>query len=175
MARIKGVDIPNDKRIEISLTYIYGIGRKLSKKILKNAKVDLNKKTNELTEDELLTIIDEIEEEGKIKPYEKDLISSAIKFDDIEVKDIVTPRKDITAIDMEMSFEEIHKIFDESKYTRIPVYSGTIDNVIGILHEKDFYSYLLKYNNDPSEFKVTNYLPTFKIFLSIYLFGYIGS
>ena len=45
MARIKGVDIPNDKRIEISLTYIYGIGKKLSKTILNNAKVDLNKKS----------------------------------------------------------------------------------------------------------------------------------
>ena len=54
-----------------------------------------------------------------------------------------------------MTYEEIHKIFDETKYTRIPVYSGTIDNIIGILHEKDFYSYLLKYNNDPSEFRVT--------------------
>ena len=53
MARIKGVDIPNDKRIEISLTYIYGIGRKLSKKILKDAKVDLNKKAKDLTDDEL--------------------------------------------------------------------------------------------------------------------------
>ena len=108
-----------------------------------------------ITEDELLTIIDEIEEEGMIKPYEKDLISSAIKFDDTEVKDIVTPRKDITAIDMEMTSEEIRKIFDESKYTRIPVYSGTVDNIIGILHEKDFYSFLLKTINEDEEFKVT--------------------
>ena len=61
MARIKGVDIPNDKRIEISLTYIYGIGRKLSKKILKDAKVDLNKKAKDLTDDELARIRKEIE------------------------------------------------------------------------------------------------------------------
>jgi small subunit ribosomal protein S13 len=53
MARIKGIDIPNDKRIEISLTYIYGIGRKLSKQILTAAKVDLNKKAKDLTEEEL--------------------------------------------------------------------------------------------------------------------------
>ena len=53
MARIKGVDIPNDKRIEISLTYIYGIGRNLSKTILNNANVDLNKKAKDLTEDEV--------------------------------------------------------------------------------------------------------------------------
>ena len=61
MARIKGVDIPNDKRIEISLTYIYGIGRNLSKTILNNAKVDLNKKAKDLTDDELARIRKEIE------------------------------------------------------------------------------------------------------------------
>ena len=61
MARIKGVDIPNDKRIEISLTYIYGIGRNLSKTILKNANVDLNKKAKDLSEDELSRIRKEID------------------------------------------------------------------------------------------------------------------
>ena len=61
MARIKGVDIPNDKRIEISLTYIYGIGRQLSKTILKNAKVDLNKKAKDLTDDELSRIRKEVD------------------------------------------------------------------------------------------------------------------
>ena len=61
MARIKGIDIPNDKRIEISLTYIYGIGRKLSKQILNAAKVDLNKKAKDLTEEELVSIRKEID------------------------------------------------------------------------------------------------------------------
>lgn len=61
MARIKGVDIPNDKRIEISLTYIYGIGRQLSKKILNDAKVDLNKKAKDLTDDELSRIRKEVD------------------------------------------------------------------------------------------------------------------
>lgn len=101
-----------------------------------------------LDQDDLITIIDEIEEEGKIKPYEKDLIFSAIKFDDIEVKDIVTPRKDLTAIDVENTVEEICKVFEDTKFTRIPVYEGTVDNIIGILHEKDFYSYLLRKGNE---------------------------
>lgn len=61
MARIKGVDIPNDKRIEVSLTYIYGIGKNLSKTILNKAKVDLNKKAKDLTDDELARIRKEIE------------------------------------------------------------------------------------------------------------------
>lgn len=61
MARIKGIDIPNDKRIEISLTYIYGIGRNLSKKILTDANVDLNKKAKDLSEDELARIRKEVD------------------------------------------------------------------------------------------------------------------
>ena len=61
MARIKGVDIPNDKRIEVSLTYIYGIGKNLAKTILTNANVDVNKKAKDLTEDELTRIRKEVE------------------------------------------------------------------------------------------------------------------
>ena len=60
MARIKGVDIPNNKRIEIALTYIYGIGRSLSNTILKDAKVDINKKASELTDQELAAIREQV-------------------------------------------------------------------------------------------------------------------
>jgi len=70
MARIKGIDIPNDKRIEISLTYIYGIGRKLSKTILTAANVDLNKKAKDLTEEELASIrreVDKYNVEGDLR------------------------------------------------------------------------------------------------------------
>ena len=70
MARIKGIDIPNDKRIEISLTYIYGIGKKLSKKILTAANVDLNKKAKDLTDEELAAIrkeIDNYQVEGDLR------------------------------------------------------------------------------------------------------------
>ena len=70
MARIKGIDIPNDKRIEVSLTYIYGIGRQLSRRILNNAKIDLDKKAGELTDEELATIrkeIDKYQVEGDLR------------------------------------------------------------------------------------------------------------
>ena len=60
MARIKGVDVPNNKRIEIALTYIYGVGRSLSNKVLNDAKVDINKKAGELDNDELGRIRDEL-------------------------------------------------------------------------------------------------------------------
>ena len=61
MARIKGIDIPNDKRIEVSLTYIYGIGRQLSRKILADAKVDLDKKAKDLSDTEINAIRTEID------------------------------------------------------------------------------------------------------------------
>jgi small subunit ribosomal protein S13 len=60
MVRIKGVDIPNDKRVEIALTYIFGIGRSLSREILTNCKVDINKKAKDLTEEEIIAIRDEM-------------------------------------------------------------------------------------------------------------------
>lgn len=60
MARINGVDIPNNKRIEIALTYIYGIGRSLSNKILADAKIDINKKAGQLSQEELVKIRDEV-------------------------------------------------------------------------------------------------------------------
>ena len=69
MARIKGVDVPNNKRIEISLTYIYGIGRSLSTRILKDANVDKNKKAKDLTEEEISRIRKEVEK----YPVEGDL------------------------------------------------------------------------------------------------------
>ena len=60
MARIKGVDIPNNKRIEIALTYIFGIGRSLSNRILKDANVDLNKRAGDLDSEEIVRIRDEV-------------------------------------------------------------------------------------------------------------------
>ena len=70
MARIKGVDIPNNKRIEIALTYIYGIGRSLSNQILRDANIDVNKRAGQLDNDELGRIRDEVEKytiEGNLK------------------------------------------------------------------------------------------------------------
>lgn len=120
------------------LCVIFEFLQKLMLKLFKKKSSD-----EVMTEDELLTIIDEIEEEGKIKPYEKELISSAIKFDDIEVKEIITPRKSIIAIEEGQSVEEIHEIFKNSKFTRLPIYKDSIDNIIGILNEKDFYQVLM--------------------------------
>ena len=87
MARIKGVDIPDNKRIEIALTYIYGIGRRLSKYILENANVNLDKKAKDLTEDELASIRAEIDKhlvEGDLKREVKMNIKTKMEINSYE-------------------------------------------------------------------------------------------
>ncbi len=93
-----------------------------------------------MTEEELISIIEEAEEDGGIDEEEGTLIKSAIEFGDLEVGDIFTPRIDITALPLTADKETVASTFSESGYSRIPVYEGDLDNVIGILYYKDFYS-----------------------------------
>ena len=93
-----------------------------------------------ITEEELITMVSEAENEGGLDEHESRLIQSAINFDDLEVSDILTPRVDISAISREATAEEAATIFAESGYSRLPVYEKTIDNIIGVIHEKDFYA-----------------------------------
>ena len=108
----------------------------------------LFKKTDDqgMTEEELISIIEEAEEEGDIDKEESDLIKSAIEFGDLEVGDIFTPRIDITALPVGASKDDVAKVFTESGYSRLPVYDGDIDNVVGILYYKDFYTVAYKTN-----------------------------
>ena len=91
------------------------------------------------TEDELITIVDEAEEDGTLESNEGNLIRSAIEFNDVSAGDILTPRVDICAISKDESINNIAKIFMETGYSRLPVYDEDIDDIIGILHEKDFF------------------------------------
>lgn len=91
-----------------------------------------------ITEAELLTIVEEAQNDGGIDENEGDLIKSAIEFYDLDVSDILIPRVDVIAVDIENTNEEINKIFDETRFSRLPVYKETIDNIIGIINHKDF-------------------------------------
>ena len=93
-----------------------------------------------MTEEELISIIEEAQEDGGIDEEESTLIKSAIEFGDLEVGDIFTPRIDITALPYNADKDTVARTFSESGYSRIPVYEGDIDNVVGILYYKDFYS-----------------------------------
>ena len=92
-----------------------------------------------ITEEELVSIIEEAEESGDIDEDESELIKSAIEFNDLEVADIFTPRIDITSLPVDAERETIEKQFEESGYSRIPVYDGDLDNIVGILYHKDYY------------------------------------
>ncbi|MCL2143394.1 MAG: hemolysin family protein [Methanomassiliicoccaceae archaeon] len=94
-----------------------------------------------VTEEELMVIIDEIEEEGTIEKHESDLIKSAIEFDDITAGEMCTPRVDITAIDVTSDKNKIKKMFRETGFSRIPVYRGNIDQIVGVIYSKDFYNH----------------------------------
>ena len=91
-----------------------------------------------VTEDELLTMVDEVREDGGINSSESELIKNAIEFNDIEVTEVLTPRVDVVALDVEWDKDKIEKIFDESGFSRLPVYKDTIDNIIGVLNHRDF-------------------------------------
>lgn len=110
------------------------------KKLL--SKVFKSSDERSITEEELLTIIDEAEEGGGINETEGTLIRSAIEFTELEAADILTPRTDVTFISMDMEKEKIAKTFAETGYSRLPVYEGTHDHVVGIIHHKDFHNFI---------------------------------
>ena len=101
---------------------------------------------DEFSSEEFITMVEEAHEGGGMNEDEADLITNAIEFNDQEVDKVFTPRVDVVGNDINDSLEEIDKNFRESGFSRIPIYSDSIDNIIGILHEKDFY-YLYYKNN----------------------------
>jgi putative hemolysin len=98
-----------------------------------------------VTEEELKVMLDISEEEGVIDKEERDLIDRSMDFDDIMVSEVLTPRIDVKAVEVGQSVDEIKEVFFEERFSRIPVYEDHIDNVIGILSEKEFFTHLLKF------------------------------
>ena len=93
-----------------------------------------------VTEGELITMVSEAEEDGEITDHESELIRSAIEFDDVEVQEVLTPRVDVEAVADDATMEQLAEKFAACGYSRLPVYHETIDNIIGVVHEKDFYA-----------------------------------
>ncbi|KMM37226.1 hemolysin family protein [Guptibacillus hwajinpoensis] len=100
-----------------------------------------------VTEEELKVMLDISQEEGVIDKEERDLIHRSMDFDDTLAGQVLTPRIDIVAIDIDQSIDEMKEIFFEERFSRIPVYQDSIDNIIGILTEKEFLTHLIKYQN----------------------------
>ncbi|MBR5773680.1 MAG: HlyC/CorC family transporter [Clostridia bacterium] len=115
------------------INFIFSLWKKLLSLVFKFSDDDA------ITEEELLTIVEEAESEGGIDSEESELIRSAIEFSDLEASDILTPRVDVVAVSTEDSQERISRTFVETGFSRLPVYENTIDHIIGVIHQKDLY------------------------------------
>ncbi|MBR3265449.1 MAG: HlyC/CorC family transporter [Erysipelotrichaceae bacterium] len=102
------------------------------------------KESDSYSTDEFITMVEEANEDGDIEDHEADLITNALEFNDLNVGDILTPRIDVIAIDInEDTIEEIELKYRDSGFSRLPVYDDSLDNIVGVLIEKDFYYHLL--------------------------------
>ena len=104
------------------------------------AKIFKLQKDETVTDEELLTLVEEAEESGALKEDESELVRSALEFDDLRVEDILVPRVDVYAVNEKSTMDEVKAVFEKTGYSRLPVYRDTIDSVIGFVHERDFYS-----------------------------------
>lgn len=93
-----------------------------------------------VTDSELLTLVEEAEQEGGIDKSEGAMLRNVIEFDDIQAIEIMTPRVDVEALPRDAGREDIAALFRETGYSRLPVYEETIDSIVGVIHEKDFFS-----------------------------------
>ncbi len=116
------------------LNFVFSAWKRLLSRYFHSDEADV------VTDAELLTMVGEAENDGGLTGRESELIRSAIEFDDVEVEEVLTPRVDVVAVADDISMEELSNAFAESGYSRLPVYHETIDNIIGVVHEKDFYA-----------------------------------
>ena len=113
----------------------------LSMLVLKLMRVDPNSKGATITENELRTIVEVSHEEGVIETEEKRMITNLFDFGDSQARDVMIPRIDMTFADINSTYQEIIDIFRAEKYTRLPVYEDSTDNVVGIINVKDLLLY----------------------------------
>jgi len=115
-------------------------------------KVDMNKPF--ITEEELRTIVDVSHEEGVLEVEEKQMIYNVFEFGDSQIKEVMVPRTDMIAVDVESTYEEIISVFREEQFSRVPVYKDSIDNIIGVLHVKS----LFFYNSNNEKFDINKFM-----------------
>ena len=113
------------------INWVFGLWKKLLKVLFKSSD------DQGVTEEELLTIVDEAEQDGALGEDESDLIRRAISFNDREAVDIIIPRVDVTGVPVNASYEDMRAIFAQTRFSRLPVYDGTMDNIVGVVHLKD--------------------------------------
>lgn len=115
------------------LNYVFSVWRKLVFKLLKL------ENDSRMSQEELLMLVQEVQQDGSIDKNEGELLRNAIEFTEREAFDILTHRVDLEAVPADAAKEEIARVFSESRFSRILVYEESIDNIIGVIHQKDFY------------------------------------
>ncbi len=116
------------------INFLFTLWKKLLTKLFKSDD------SHRMTQDELLMLVEEVAQDGSIDQSEGDLLRSAIEFTDLDAEDILTHRVDLEAVPVTASKEEVANSFSESRYSRLLVYDGSIDNIVGVIHQKDFYT-----------------------------------
>ncbi len=137
----------------VVLTPVIYIVNQLALGVLKLMRVNPNGKVATITETELRTIVEVGHEEGIIESEEHRIINNVFDFGDARAKDVMVPRIDMTSVSVDCSYQELLTIFEEYRFTRLPVYEDTSDNVIGIINMKD----ILLYKKDTT-FHIRDYL-----------------
>lgn len=126
----------------------------LSGGILRAFGIDPDTRDDSVTEEDLRTIVEAGHEDGVLEPEEHKMINNVFDFGDHQAKDIMVPRIDMCFLSIDATYEEFMELYKEEKFTRIPVYEGVRDNVIGILNVKD----LILFNPREQEFHVKDFL-----------------
>ena len=133
------------------LTPVIVIINTICRYLLKLLHVDTDRSLNTMTEMELRTIVEVSHKDGVIEKEEREMIYNVVDFGDSQAKDVMVPRTDVVSVSDTSSYSEIREVFRMEKYTRLPVYQGDRDNIIGILNIKDFF-----FCNDTEDFRVSD-------------------
>ena len=115
------------------VTFLFALWKKLVSKVVKTQPEE------KMSQEELLILVDEVQQDGSIDESEGELLKNAIEFRDLVAEDILTHRVDLEAVSVDATKEEIAQTFTQSRFSRLLVYKDTIDNVVGVIHQKDFY------------------------------------
>ena len=126
-------------KLSLGVIFLFGIRQSDAKRVM--------------TEEELRTIVDVGQEDGVIEDEERDMIHNVFDFGDAEAKEVMVPRIDMTFVHVDATYDELISIFREDKFTRLPVYDESTDNVIGIVNMKDL---LLLKDEDKEHFSIRN-------------------
>lgn len=154
---------------KISLVYIYIIGPlttiltpviwlvdKMSKAVFFLLRIDPDKADDQMTEGELRTIVDVSVEDGVIEKEERSMIHNVVDFGDSKAKDVMVPRADMELVSVDADFDEVFKVFEEERYSRLPVYDENKDTVIGIVYLKDLFFYQNQNGKQQESFSLRN-------------------